>query len=41
MIIGNPLLELFDLNKTGSRTPNEILFENYDRGKKIPNASLF
>ena len=41
MIIGNPLLELFDLNTTGSKTPNEQLFENFDRGKGIPNASLF
>ena len=40
MIIGIRLLELFDLNKTGSKTPNEIMFENYDRGKGIPNASL-
>ena len=33
MIIGNPLLKLFDLNKTGSKTPNEKLFENFDRGR--------
>ena len=33
MIIGNPLLELFDLNTTGSKTPNEKLFENFDRGR--------